>query len=820
MATTEHTINDAIARILRTTRKLWRGDDVVVSENTGRIKNSTERPDILVMEQFTSPVCIETEILPANTVEIEAKSRLGKELLDKQLILSSIAVRLPVRLREYQGDELHKQLREADDIEMALHTNTARIPDEGWLIGGIADLSFLTQSASLPPELIDKATDILEEGVSQASIYLEQARKSHPAILELICNELHQENNHQTLRMAMTILANAFIFHNSLARTDGKLQTVPMLSEIQSSENGLNQTDILAYWRIILSVNYWSIFDIAHRVLRLIPMIYTDHLLQILTNTAHKLLQHRMMRSHDLMGAVFQRLIVDRQFLAAYYTTPASASLLVGLALRTDQMPSGKSWASADDLTSLRIADFACGTGTLLSTAYHRISQLHELAGGDSEMIHPQMMAKVLVGCDVLPSATHLTASMLSGAHPTVKYENSSILTVAYGEQENGAIALGSLDLLDPQGRLDFYAITAKALEGKGTSEQQTWLNYPDNSFDMVIMNPPFTRDTSHELKIENTPNPMFAAFGATPEKQRKMADRAKQLTKGTCAHGNAGEASMFLALADRKLKPDGILALVMPITIITGSSWEKSRQLLYKGYRDLIIVTVVGLSSKRMAFSADTGMGECLIIARKGANDTKRAIFVNLYESPTSSSVGISLAQEISDLIANHSIMRLEDLTPDESLIRFGKGLVGNVVNAPITNEGSWNLTRIADLSLAKLAYQMVTHKRFWLPRMNWQNIPHFAITTAGEIGKIGPYHLDVSKKNPNGSIRGPFKIMDLKPHRVPSYPILNSHHAPREYTMMFEPDSEGISYTGKDDQEQLSIIAKIEKVWATANH
>src|SRR5260370_109095 len=29
--------------------------------------------------------------------------------------------------------------------------------------------------------------------------------------------------------------------------------------------------------------------------------------------------------------------------------------------------------------------DLACGTGTLLSTAYQRIGQLHELAGGDSE---------------------------------------------------------------------------------------------------------------------------------------------------------------------------------------------------------------------------------------------------------------------------------------------------------------------------------------------------------------------------------------------------------------------------------------------------
>src|SRR5262249_33908751 len=100
------------------------------------------------------------------------------------------------------------------------------------------------------------------------------------------------------------------------------------------------------------------------------------------------------MRSHDLTGAVFQKLIADRKFLAAFYTTPSSAALLVGLALDPARLPGDGLWASRDDLRKLRVADFACGTGTLLSTAYQRIGQLHELAGGDSEALHPDMMAE------------------------------------------------------------------------------------------------------------------------------------------------------------------------------------------------------------------------------------------------------------------------------------------------------------------------------------------------------------------------------------------------------------------------------------------
>src|SRR5205807_10209588 len=107
----------------------------------------------------------------------------------------------------------------------------------------------------------------------------------------------------------------------------------------------------------------------------------------------------------------------------------------------------------------------------LISTAYQRIGQLHEMAGGNAETIHPEMMAAALVSCDVLPAAAHLTASMLSGAHPTVKYKASSILTVAYGKQPNGSIALGSLDLLIEQGELDIIAVAAKSIEGMGEAE-------------------------------------------------------------------------------------------------------------------------------------------------------------------------------------------------------------------------------------------------------------------------------------------------------------------------------------------------------------
>ena len=161
MATTEHTINDAIAQILRNTRHSWQSPNIVRSENTGTLTGNTKRPDILVTEQGVSPVVIENEVLPAVTVESEAMERLGHTLKENgKRILSSIAIRTPSRLRSLAGTALSDDLQLADDLEFVLFTGSSdtdavRWPSEGWLKGSIADLSVIAQAATVPPAIVE-----------------------------------------------------------------------------------------------------------------------------------------------------------------------------------------------------------------------------------------------------------------------------------------------------------------------------------------------------------------------------------------------------------------------------------------------------------------------------------------------------------------------------------------------------------------------------------------------------------------------------------------------------------------------------------------
>ena len=826
MPTTEPTINDALAEVLRGKRRAWQQPNVVRSENTGMLRGSHERPDILVIESSVSPVVIETEVLPAPTVEQEATSRLGKQIqATGKAILSSIAVRLPQRLRTKQGSSLRSELEDAIDLEMALYTGSdpssnSRWPHSGWISGRVSDLSILVQYASVPPEVIDKAADQLVTGVSEVAGLLKEMLEGHPGAIHKIGEELRQEDSDQTRGMAATILANAFVFQENLAGGPDELASVNSLEQLLGSNSGLTKSAVLAEWRKILEVNYWPIFDIARRILEVIPTAESQLLIEGLAGTADKLLQAQLMRSHDLTGVVFQRLIADRKFLAAYYTTPGAAALLVGLAITPDTLPEGRSWSSAADVKELRIADFACGTGTLLSTAYQRISQLHELEGGDAKALHPDMMATTLVGCDVLPAATHLTASMLAGAHPSVKYKQSSILTVAYGKQPDGRVALGSLDLLNPQSEFEILSITATTLEGMGEVEQETWRSLPDASFDVAIMNPPFTRATGHEAEKIGVPNPMFAAFSSSDEEQRLMGDVTKRLTKDTSAHGNAGEASIFLVLADRKLKSDGVLALVMPLSLISGDAWAKSRALLAEHYSNLVIISIVGATGTDVAFSADTSIGECLIIGRKSKTGSTRATFIILNKRPEFPLLGVIAAEQIRREIESKNLRRLEDGPVNGTFLRVGDEVIGQALDAPLPVPGGWNVSRITDLSLAQTAYQLANKKSIWLPTMTNSEIVEKPITTVANIGKIGPYHADINYNTLAGGIRGPFDIFPIEPNSVPTYPVLWAHNAARERTMSFGGDREGVPRQGATPEEQAIVDRKVEDVWNTASH
>ena len=794
---TEPSANNALGALLGTMLPT----SEVRSEHTQAIVGQPGlQPDILVTAPGRSPVVVEAEYMPAANAESEAEGRLGLEVVGTgRLIESAIALRYPEEVRD--ADDLTDAITSAALSYCVLSDDggqsPARFPDSGWLEGGVGDLAELIRLVSVPQRAVEQAADALERGIGRVAAVLGQLAHSRPDILPAIAGLLGMAEVEQTRRMAGAIVANAMVFHERMAGLHG----VRPLSMLCSESVASPKREMLDAWTQVLKINYWPIFSIARDIVEQLPAAEASQVLRTLRNTVEDVAATGANQAHDLTGRIFQRLIADRKYLATFYTLPASAALLARLAVSKMDVD----WSDADAIANLRVGDFACGTGALLSAVYDQIAVRHEHAGGDLAALHPVMMEEVLYGCDVMPSAIHITGSTLSGAQPNVGFGKTRLYTLAYGRQEDGTVRIGSLELLQSSATMTLFNTSDPALRTGSVGEEtatQVIADIPDEGFDLVIMNPPFTRATNHEGAHADVTNPAFAAFGATRADQTAMGRRINQFGKDTCYDGNAGIASGFVALVDRKLRPDGILAMVLPLSVAAGLSWKGFRELLGGNYAEVTVLSIAA-NGKDMSFSSDTGMAECLVIARKlgtGETPDERGSFISLTKRPGGFANAGSLAR---NLVVLRDVRRIEDGPYGGKDLMEGDTKVAEALSAPTRSSGdTWGAVRVSDCSVAQTA-DALTRSKLWLPGIA---TPHdLSVIRLDEVGKQGLVHRDITGPAP----RGPFDKVASSP--TATYPSLWNHNAKNETRIICNPDSQLRVRQGMEE--------KAATVWATAS-
>ncbi len=803
----ERTFNIMLAEVLRTKNPEWRKTGRTLVAEASSVLKGRGTPDILISKAEDAPIVVETEYLPAREVEKDAKSRLGGKTSETgKTIKRVVALRAPKALKSVEQARLKQAIEKATYEYCLLSAGDdsgdplVRWPATGWLQGSVDDLADLIENAFLSEQVIAKSLDTLEKGVGAAAGLLRQALKSKPAVNEKIAEQLHQKDGVQTTRMAMAIAANALIFQGIIAGT----HDVKTIAELRTTNGVLPSDAVLKEWqRILYEINYWPIFDIASKVMKPIPASVAAKILDNLADVANELAAIGVTQSHDLSGRMFQRLISDRKFLATFYTLPESASLLAELAVGRLEVD----WRDANAIKALRIADLSCGTGALLSAAYHAVLARHRRAGGSDSELHRPMMEKSLIATDIMPAATHLTTSILSSTHPRITFHKTQIHVLPYGKppergDEPQPLALGALDLIEAEHATDLFVTTGiRAVGGRGEHEVEAKAKLPDfelkhRSCDLVIMNPPFTRPTGHEsAKKIGVPVPSFAGFNTSDDEQRVMSQRLQKMQskiKDTAGHGNAGLASNFLDLANIKLKPGGILAMVVPASLTQGRAWKMSRELLDQFYDDITVVSLATTGATMRAFSADTGMAEALVIGKK--RETKRIVehatvrFASLQSRPKSVAEAVVVAQGI---INSEGDLLIGDT-------RAGAVMSGTLHDGGMAGVGDPELvTTCKALENGSLALPGAKRRR---------NIPIAEIT---EIGKRGFYHMDINGMQSDGSPRGPFDIGGI--HGQPTWPCLWGHDAERERCLVVHPDRQGTVRAGMEK--------KAQEVWKTAS-
>ena len=506
--------------------------------------------------------------------------------------------------------------------------------------------------------------------------------------------EKARQRRETAAKVSALVLANAFVFQEQLAQTDERVTTLRKLAKENDVFGAAGK-----HWQWVWkNINYVPIFQLGERVLDQLPAsVHTTSAVRALLDEAIRICSRQAALRHDLMGRIYHWLLHYAKYLGTYYTAVPSATLLLKLALaaewqRPKQDAAGAQGTPIDfgnpvDVAEFKVADLACGTGTLLMAAAQALLDHYilERAASDKPLeqknlqtLHRTLMENVLHGYDVLPSALHLTASTLAMLAPEVAFINMNLYIMPLG-LDQGRARLGSLDFLDTDEVLTQVALDYSQIETIRTGAAASYVtNAKVPKLNLCVMNPPFNRSVGGNL-----------LFGSLPDERGTLQAALKKRAKDVPASITVGLGSVFTAVADRHLAYKGRLAFVLPAAIVSGESWSITRQLIADRYH--LETVVASHDAERPNFSENTDLSEVLFIARKlsSGENPGRTTYINLWRVPRTINEAIDLADRIEKL-APHAVS-VEGA--GVSSIRGLSGKLGEIVTAPVP-QGTENWT------------------------------------------------------------------------------------------------------------------------------
>ncbi|NPV30470.1 MAG: N-6 DNA methylase [Firmicutes bacterium] len=271
---------------------------------------------------------------------------------------------------------------------------------------------------------------------------------------------------------------------------------------------------------------------------------------------------------HELPGRIYHELMPPRirKMLAAFYTRPVAAELMAKLCIeRFDAL----------------VFDPACGSGTILTSAYRRKKECYYNEGKVGNP-HRRFCEDEIFGIDIMPFSVHLTAANLAALDPrtTISHTQIGLADSLALQPENDIITTGLRQLawLFPEG------------EARGFTSIGEVFDMTLPQVDVVLMNPPFT-------KLE-----------------RGIGDYVNLERYEPLCGSEVGLWGHFMALAYEFLKPGGVLGAVLPVNVLRGNESRRVRELLFSHMTPLFILKPV----VNYGFSEWAEYRDIIVVCRK----------------------------------------------------------------------------------------------------------------------------------------------------------------------------------------------------------
>ncbi len=745
MTTIEFTFNSALGDALKRASARWQATQVTFYVEETQVLSdpgsAAKQPDLLICDPLSPPIVIETSFSDADA-DKDAQARLGEHAIcATEPIRTAISVSVDDKFRRLDRDAIVKALLSGDEMSYAVYqripnsgsgNGNRRWPTSGFIKGTIYDLSRLLPAASLPKETIEAVADDVAQLIDRAATVLENALSVNQQ--REIAALIQQRTPLKGLRTTMVLWLNAMLTQQRLSQQGAK--GIPGVDV--ASTRPIRASELAGTWRTILEDNWNSIFEPAVRVLELVARhdpAATSDALRIIASAVEVVEVNRLGLHINVGAELFPKLSDDRKQAAAFYTQPATAELLAGLTISRGDV-SDLEWRSADLFRRFKLADLACGTGTLLRAGFRRIAALHEEAGGtlaEAAVLHQGAMESGLIGTDVSAIAAHLTSSSLAAVGYGEPYGDTQIGWVAVG----GPDRTGALEYLNANDITDLFDIVSG--RSTGTGDNGHAIGVQDHKIDWILMNPPYSKTRGGQKA--------FDIAGLTENERLACQKRWARLTNSHYTNRKAGMGASFIELAHKKLKLNGRIGFVLPLTAALGDVWTKTRQVIEQDFTDVIVVAVAaGKALNDDALSADTGMEEMLLVARlrtRSAENHNKAgtaapaliRCATLYDAPTR----MGEAGEIARAII--SVAEAVDQPGTTLPIHIGNDEIGQIIALEVDGAGCpWSAVGVTHDSIATLAHELSRGRLRGLDDERY-DVP-VEMTTVGDLFDVGPTH------------------------------------------------------------------------------
>lgn len=601
-----------------------------------------EAIDVTVVHSGASdpvPILIEAKIGDSDGKRKQAARQVQRRIGARPEALG-FALCYPSDLRQSRPAGATKEAIRGANLAFASVLDSYSKP--AWRNGSISDLANSVRNADLPRQRVAGA---IEDSVRIAASRFKD-EGCGPALARALALPRTDRDLEASVLIGSLMLSNAALLHH-------RLRKVSTLNGIRPLEDTLADREaafgaIRDTWRLILAVDYNPVFEPALAALEALEGQGVDEAVLGIADQAIRMADALAGFRFDHAGPLYHRLLASARFDGSFYTNHISAMLLARLALDNRFAD----WSDVEALANLRIVDPACGTGTLLMGAMHTIRDRFERTGGsvdDSELLHLALVEDVLHGYDINRHGVQLAACNLTLGNPRVDYKRMNLYTMSHGPHNEEAKA-GSIEFLATaadQMDLASLAVPLPSAGGLGAERVEPG-EAPDESlagkFNLVIMNPPFTRNDIRNRQYEREDQT------AVQERENKIA---KYLRNRDPEAGRAIDVTsvqtFFGPIADVLLDSSvGCLSSVVPTTSLTGAAAAGQREFLAKRFQIETIVT--SHDPRRVNFSENTAIHESLVIARRPSGERRPTRFISLARMPLDAHEALLLAELISE--------------------------------------------------------------------------------------------------------------------------------------------------------------------------